>query len=334
MKRGEDTILPNWVISAACKLPGSAGPVLLAIARRAHYRDCTVKLGYLMDETDQGERTVQKALHTLRELGHIVSADGEHVLYGACSRHVRRVCKNVHPQQGLETVPDEENPSLNKGIKEERNKNTPQPPTAQPADAGEGQDQEDQPTHEEQILPTSQAAVPEVPQTPTVAATAPATQAVGGTSARAENHNQALSLLALWNEHRGPLPRADLTDKRVPLLARAAEVLGDHAAARWAGAVREVAQDPYWRKKKYGLDNFLAGQKYVARAEAWAQRHPEAQIALQAETHPAAPSPEAPAQPTPASSFEIDWDNVRPPTGRYAFLARHDPTRPLPPELQ
>lgn len=81
----------------------------------------------------------------------------------------------------------------------------------------------------------------------------------------------AAALLELWNEHRGPLPRADvLTDARAKALRKLSEGLGDDAPALFRDAVREVALDPFWREKRFGLDNLLS--KVAQKAEAYRAR--------------------------------------------------------------
>lgn len=83
MVRGEQTLMPNWAIRAARELKGAEGWVLLALAERSQYRESALNLGDLMSATGYGERAVQKALHRLRDLGHVVSVGGLHCLFRA-----------------------------------------------------------------------------------------------------------------------------------------------------------------------------------------------------------------------------------------------------------
>lgn len=81
----------------------------------------------------------------------------------------------------------------------------------------------------------------------------------------------AAALLALWNDHRGPLPRADvLTDTRAKALERLSTALGGEAPALFRDAVCEVALDPFWKERRYGLDNLL--NKVPQKAEAYRAR--------------------------------------------------------------
>lgn len=356
-EKGSYGLLDNPVMTYAKTHHDASTGVLIALAERDNYTHlpAALKIPEVMLETGLGQRAVEKCLTRLEAAGLAVREANGWAYSGANCRANRHANKQTNGEangltndganerandgslnQSENAVQDDVSdiPKEVEGIG--RNINTPLPPTTLPAAAGESQ--------ENGITP-SQQLTPDAAGNPTSPANVPEVQPSPVMSGRAENHklpvDPASALLALWNDHRAALPRAELTDKRARALGQVVDILGEHAPTRWAHAVREVAQDPYWRKKKYGLDNLLAGQKYVAKAEAWAQRHPEAQLLPQAS---ASPPPEAPAlleltvpegpSPFPRSSSEIDWDNVRPPTGRYAHLARYNPAAPLPPELQ
>lgn len=82
----------------------------------------------------------------------------------------------------------------------------------------------------------------------------------------------AAALLSLWNEHCGPLPSVKvLTPPRVKALERLGQTFREEAADLFADAVREVARDPFWKERRYGLDNLLR-DKVPAKAEAWRAR--------------------------------------------------------------
>lgn len=367
-EKGSYALLDNPVLAYAKTHHDASTGVLLALAERDNYTHLpsAMKVPEVMLETSLGQRAVEKCLARLETAGLAVREANAWAYSGANCRANRQAneqangstngnaneltneCANDGSQTNAKNAVQDD---VSKSLKElegiGRNINTPLPPTALPAVAGEGSNF-GQGEHHEGLKPVPSQDIPHTPSSPTIPANALEAESLAITSGRAENHNlipdPASVLLALWNDHRAALPRAELTDKRAKTLRRAAEILGEHAAIRWEHAVREVAQDAYWRKKKYGLDNLLADQKYVAKAEAWAQRHPEAQLLPLASMPllgtPASglpltesPLPEAPAL-LPQSSSEIDWDNVRPPTGRYAHLARHNPAAPLPPELQ
>ncbi|MDR9392679.1 MAG: hypothetical protein RI554_11710, partial [Trueperaceae bacterium] len=77
-------------------------------------------------------------------------------------------------------------------------------------------------------------------------------------------------LLEAWNENRGQLPAAQkLTSTRKQKLRTLQRDLGgfDPTYAAIAIAAKEVSQDPFWVQRGYGLDNLLAGQKVIQKAE-------------------------------------------------------------------
>lgn len=76
--------------------------------------------------------------------------------------------------------------------------------------------------------------------------------------------------LEAWNEHRGPLPRAKTLDRsRESNLDRLRRELGEEALEVFTDAVKQVATEPYWRQKGYGIGNLLAGGKVLNWAEKW-----------------------------------------------------------------
>ena len=86
---------------------------------------------------------------------------------------------------------------------------------------------------------------------------------------RAENENLQ-TLVDAWNEHRGPLPAAQkLTSTRKQKLKTLMRDLGGTEPTRAAIAIatKEVSTDDFWIKRGYGLDNLLAGQKVIQKAE-------------------------------------------------------------------
>lgn len=77
-------------------------------------------------------------------------------------------------------------------------------------------------------------------------------------------------LLAVWNDNCGKLPKAQkLTPARATGLARLLKTCGSLAEAKVTlrKATVVVAGDDFWNRGKYGLDNLLAGDKYMQRAE-------------------------------------------------------------------
>ena len=92
----------------------------------------------------------------------------------------------------------------------------------------------------------------------------------GGKQVAARRPGAAALLLEVWNAHRGVLPAADsITPGREKASVRLMQVAGslEAACALLADAAREVAADPFWQDRRYGLDNLMPG-KVVAKAEA------------------------------------------------------------------
>jgi len=77
-----------------------------------------------------------------------------------------------------------------------------------------------------------------------------------------------------YNEHRGSLPAARVLNaaraKKIRAAVRDVITAGgtsSDAIAAMAVAAREVDADPFWQRKGYGLDNLLADQRFIAKAE-------------------------------------------------------------------
>jgi len=227
VKRGEETIMPNWVLDAIDGLTlASDIKVLSRIARRANYKRSTVSLGELIDATGLDLRTIQTSLARLRQLTYIESTDGVHSLRGACAAVAQPLRKSTHPATPLEPVQHEE-----KAVPEVR---------------------EVMEVREEQKTHTSADA--------------------DKRSEKAKHTPAASFLLSLWNDHRGQLPKAEPTEKRLKKLDQIAAALGADAERVMRSATLEVAADSFWRERKYNLDNLLAGEKYIGKAESWAAR--------------------------------------------------------------
>ena len=101
----------------------------------------------------------------------------------------------------------------------------------------------------------------------------PGTSIEVGTPTPRANPTDLQDLVDTWNEHRGSLPAAQkLTSTRRSKLRALTRDLGGHDQAKAAIAIatKEVSGDPWWQKHGYGLDNLLAGQKVIQKAEtAW-----------------------------------------------------------------
>lgn len=82
----------------------------------------------------------------------------------------------------------------------------------------------------------------------------------------------ALLLLGIWNDHRGRLPEAKPTERRLKILAKISAEFGPAAEATIRAATLEVAASEFWQERRYGFDNMLADDKFVGKAEAWLAR--------------------------------------------------------------
>lgn len=92
-------------------------------------------------------------------------------------------------------------------------------------------------------------------------------------SPRGDARATPADLQNIWNEHRGNLPAAQTlkSDTRRSRLAKIIEKHGREATAIFRAAVQQVATDDFWIERGYGIDNLLAGEKYISKAEAWHQ---------------------------------------------------------------
>ena len=82
----------------------------------------------------------------------------------------------------------------------------------------------------------------------------------------------AQALVEAWNAHCGTLPSVKaISPKREQALLRFVRVAGGiyDAVDTLTKATKAVANDDFWRKNKYGLDNLLAGDKVFQRAESY-----------------------------------------------------------------
>jgi len=86
------------------------------------------------------------------------------------------------------------------------------------------------------------------------------------------DRSAAFLLLGVWNEHRGQLPEAKLTERRLKILDEISAEFGSAAEATIRAATLEVAADEFWQKRRYGFDTLLADDKFVGKAEAWLAR--------------------------------------------------------------
>ena len=85
-------------------------------------------------------------------------------------------------------------------------------------------------------------------------------------------NGQVQTLVDIWNEHRGVLPSTKVvSSKRTAALVRFMREAGGFDAAKevMERGTKFVAQDDFWRKKNYGLDILLAGDKIFQKAESY-----------------------------------------------------------------
>lgn len=77
--------------------------------------------------------------------------------------------------------------------------------------------------------------------------------------------------LDTWNEYRGKLPRADTANGREKFFARMRRELGDEALNYFRDAVQQVAREPYYLERGYGIGHLLSGDngKVLKWAEKW-----------------------------------------------------------------
>lgn len=74
-----------------------------------------------------------------------------------------------------------------------------------------------------------------------------------------------------WNEHRGMLPRVTVAKGRKKFFDRLRRELGADALDLFRDAVKQVAQEPYYLEKGYGIGHLLSGDngKVLKWAEKW-----------------------------------------------------------------
>ncbi|MFB9991256.1 hypothetical protein ACFFLM_04585 [Deinococcus oregonensis] len=126
MKRGEDTMMPNWLLDAIENMTlASDIKIACYLGRRRLYQASTFKPWQIAGELGIDLRTTQMSLKRLADSGHILSTDGEHCLRGACAKIAHPLHKSTRVKTTLKTVQHEKNLSLNKenkGNKEEGRK--------------------------------------------------------------------------------------------------------------------------------------------------------------------------------------------------------------------
>lgn len=85
------------------------------------------------------------------------------------------------------------------------------------------------------------------------------------------------AIIDAWNEHSGNLPKvrsvSEARTRALDRFLRNAKNSSSEPAALMAIAARVVAADAFWQARKYGLDNLLAGDKYMQKAEVGLQEH-------------------------------------------------------------
>lgn len=143
MKRGEETIIPNWALDAEETLTLIAdAKVFKRLVRFRQYRDNTYSTAQLAYALEIDPRTIRASLERLHQKGLVLSFEGRHCSPEAASKlapsqvkanasAAQAACKAAakglqkDPAQNPEnTVPDGADSSLNKGrkeLKEERN---------------------------------------------------------------------------------------------------------------------------------------------------------------------------------------------------------------------
>ena len=144
MKRGQETLMPNWALEALETLSlASDMKLLIWLTRHRAYRENTYSTKQLAIALELDIRTVREGLGRLRAQGLILSWEGRHCSMDAASKlpasYLKAVAKlhsqaasaaqasrkddasplQIYPAQNLENaVPDEENQPLNKGTDE------------------------------------------------------------------------------------------------------------------------------------------------------------------------------------------------------------------------
>lgn len=241
--------------------------------------DWTYYMSHLIEQSTDGREAHQSAMKELLGAGYVhrqAAKDPEtgklagweylvsdEKLPGACGKtDGRETRQTVQPSVGkpAATNTDSTNTEFTKIKKHSSEIENPSRGTA-PADAGE--------SGRNEFFPSQEIAVQAgIDQGQGQQAK---TSLEGGKSVREKNH-EAEVFLGIWNEHRGNLPAATtMNAKRQADLKRAAK---ETTPELFALAVKQVASDSFWRQKGYTLDNLLAAQRYVSKAEMWLSKNP------------------------------------------------------------
>ena len=78
--------------------------------------------------------------------------------------------------------------------------------------------------------------------------------------ARVRDASLILSLVAVWNEHRGKLPECRSADSYAPKVLAALKAEPD--LELWSRVIQWKALDPFWIEKRYTLQNLTRGSNY------------------------------------------------------------------------
>lgn len=138
MKRGEETLMPNWVFDALESLTLASDMKLLSyLGRHGGYRESAFSTKKLAIALELDIRTAQAGLARLAAAGHIVSADGMHCIRNAAARLPQAACKSTRTKTQVEPRQEQKNDSLNyKNLRTDElqnNNNTPKSPQQSPA---------------------------------------------------------------------------------------------------------------------------------------------------------------------------------------------------------
>ena len=125
MKRGQETLMPNWALEAYESLTLASDIKLLNyLARHRGYRGNTYSTKQLAIALEIDLRTTQSGTARLAQLGYILSAEGQHCSVDAQTRMPQAYCKalaslmqasnkSTRAAPPLEQRQDEENDALN-----------------------------------------------------------------------------------------------------------------------------------------------------------------------------------------------------------------------------
>ena len=271
---GTFTLTENRVVEYQ-KRNGAAAPrVLTTLSERANFthKSPAMSVAEIQVETGLGERGVQKALVQLAAQGFAFQV-GKLWQYGAANGDANENANGCSQTRSENSTKNAVLDSKKQALKEVEgsrrykdktfvvSKPATLPPDAQPV--------------------TAHAAVRAPQESETLSASTGSefepiqqgrqtSNAHGGKQVAARRPGAAALLLEVWNAHRGVLPAADsITPGREKAAVRLMQVAGslEAACALLADAAREVAADPFWQDRRYGLDNLMPG-KVVAKAEA------------------------------------------------------------------